>query len=122
MLWSNIKVSELTETHCSRLRTDFLQRDRELGKVTSYEDQLKGEGTRVCAREIARSAYGEVSSAEAGMHDLTEFENRYHRCVASSQASAQCPETVPQICTLNDGLLRQSLPIYATVVNAAVSC
>ncbi|KAL1938014.1 hypothetical protein VTO73DRAFT_12025 [Trametes versicolor] len=43
MLWSNIK------------------RDRELGKVTSYEDQLKGE--------------------EAGMHDLTEFENRYHRYV-----------------------------------------
>ncbi|KAI9069933.1 MFS general substrate transporter [Trametes sanguinea] len=43
MLWSNIK------------------RDREYGKVTSYEDQLKGE--------------------EAGMHDLTEFENRYHRYV-----------------------------------------
>ncbi|KAI0665734.1 MFS general substrate transporter [Trametes maxima] len=43
MLWSNIK------------------RDREQGKVTSYEDQLKGE--------------------EAGMHDLTEFENPYHRYV-----------------------------------------
>ncbi|KAI9069932.1 MFS general substrate transporter [Trametes sanguinea] len=43
MLWSNIK------------------RDREYGKVTTYEDQLKGE--------------------EAGMHDLTEFENRYHRYV-----------------------------------------
>ncbi|KAI0759546.1 MFS general substrate transporter [Trametes elegans] len=43
MLWSNIK------------------RDREQGKVTSDEDQLKGE--------------------EAGMHDLTEFENPYHRYV-----------------------------------------
>ncbi|TBU42628.1 MFS general substrate transporter [Dichomitus squalens] len=41
MLWSNIK------------------RDREQGKIVSYEDQLKGE--------------------EAGMHDLTEFENKYHR-------------------------------------------
>ncbi|OBZ73439.1 hypothetical protein A0H81_07257 [Grifola frondosa] len=37
MLWSNVK------------------RDREFGKVITYEDQLKGE--------------------EAGMHDLTEFEN-----------------------------------------------
>ncbi|TFK77779.1 hypothetical protein K466DRAFT_607711, partial [Polyporus arcularius HHB13444] len=34
-------------------------RDREQGKVVSQEDQLKGE--------------------EAGMHDLTEFENPYHR-------------------------------------------
>ncbi|CDO72575.1 hypothetical protein BN946_scf184983.g58 [Trametes cinnabarina] len=58
MLWSNIKVdvfyhSILTSSHVA------MQRDREEGKVTSYDDQLKGE--------------------DAGMHDLTEFENRYHR-------------------------------------------
>ncbi|RDX42116.1 MFS general substrate transporter [Lentinus brumalis] len=38
-----------------------IKRDREQGKVVSQEDQLKGE--------------------EAGMHDLTEFENPYHRYV-----------------------------------------
>ncbi|KAI0641588.1 MFS general substrate transporter [Trametes meyenii] len=54
MLWSNIK------------------RDREQGKVTSYEDQLKGE--------------------EAGMHDLTEFENPYHRC-----ATPKIPMALPTL-------------------------
>ncbi|KAI0707432.1 MFS general substrate transporter [Cerioporus squamosus] len=38
-----------------------IDRDRKHGKVASEEDQLKGE--------------------EAGMHDLTEFENPYHRYV-----------------------------------------
>ncbi|KAI0707431.1 MFS general substrate transporter [Cerioporus squamosus] len=38
-----------------------IKRDREQGKVVLQEDQLKGE--------------------EAGMHDLTEFENPYHRYV-----------------------------------------
>ncbi|KAI0739999.1 MFS general substrate transporter [Daedaleopsis nitida] len=38
-----------------------IKRDREHGPVTSLEDQLKGE--------------------EAGMHDLTEMENPYHRYV-----------------------------------------
>ncbi|KZT03080.1 MFS general substrate transporter [Laetiporus sulphureus 93-53] len=38
-----------------------VKKDREYGKVSTYEDELKGE--------------------EAGMHDLTEFENPYHRYV-----------------------------------------
>ncbi|OJT05239.1 hypothetical protein TRAPUB_3977 [Trametes pubescens] len=59
MLWSNIKVSDSTKPSYSPLHADLLQRDRKQGQVTSYEDQLKGE--------------------EAGMHDLTEFENPYHR-------------------------------------------
>ena len=57
-----------------------LQRDRKYGAVTSYEDQLKGEGTgpvvlRACMR------FADVGIIEAGMHDLTEFENLYHRFV-----------------------------------------
>lgn len=79
-----MKVSDSAEAHCLRLCTNFLQRDRQLGNVTSYEDQLKGEGTRIGARAIVRPTYDEVSSTEAGMHDLTEFENRYHRCVVRS--------------------------------------
>ncbi|KAJ2984636.1 hypothetical protein NUW54_g10439 [Trametes sanguinea] len=59
MLWSNIKVTQAPFILLSVLMR--VQRDRKYGKVTSYEDQLKGE--------------------EAGMHDLTEFENRYHRYV-----------------------------------------
>lgn len=111
MLWSNIKVSDLTGVHHSRLRTNLLQRDRELGKVTSYEDQLKGEGTRVRARAIACSAYDKASSAEAGMHDLTEVENRYHRYVVRSWAGVQALDTISQICTMSTGRLRQGLYI-----------
>ncbi len=44
MLWSNIKVSDSTKPSYSPLHADLLQRDRKQGQVTSYEDQLKGEG------------------------------------------------------------------------------
>ncbi len=55
-----------------------IQRDREQGKVVSQEDQLKGEGE--CSQFIYFVTLIFISGAsEAGMHDLTEFENPYHR-------------------------------------------
>ncbi|KAH9938890.1 MFS general substrate transporter [Epithele typhae] len=56
-----------------------VKKDRIHGKITSYEDQLKGE--------------------EAGMRDLTEFENPYHRYVCRRTiAHVRYSDPLCQIC------------------------
>ena len=47
MLWSNIKVGLHMHTSlpiCELYQFMIAQRDKEQGKVISYDDQLKGEG------------------------------------------------------------------------------
>ena len=55
MLWSNIKVSLHMHTLlpiCELYQFMIAQRDKEQGKVMSYDDQLKGEGD-ICSESEA---------------------------------------------------------------------
>lgn len=82
MLWSNIRVrADIWRSSFCADDPRTWQKDQKHGKVVSYEDQLKGEGLALalCRRGCISLTLSNAFETEAGMHDLTELENPYHR-------------------------------------------